>query len=267
MEKEPLLRIFEHLGAYAQEHKVLSEGELKVKIRECVDSLNAAERAELERTLSGNVAEQIFRSITTSTEKISVFSPDLHTRTNYQGEVFYCLPVHGYLAPELEQAFLHWATIRSPLGTVKEVLQEFLERCGYSIQDEPADAGTDHRAVSAVKAKETQHYRLALFVFSSIKFVPQFVDEHPDVLEEKETDEEVVLVVPTEKTPAPFISFIREHEVGTAQIWVVDLAKRTVDPFIGTPSDPDVEQEFANPEQARKAVSVWMRKVPLYVFS
>ncbi|MBN1762597.1 MAG: hypothetical protein JW878_05930 [Methanomicrobia archaeon] len=261
MQKEPLLRIFERLGAYSQEHKVLSEGELTVKIRECVDSLSAAERAELERTLKGDAAPQIFRSIT-STEKISVFSPDLHTRTNYQGEVFYCLPTHGYLAEELEQAFLRWATIRSPLGTVKDVLIEFLRRCSYSIQDEPADAGTDYLAVSAVKAKETQHYRLRLFIFSSIKFVPRFMDEHPDVLEKKETDEEVVMAVPTEKTPAPFISFIREHEVGTAQIWVVDLTKRTVDPLIGTPSDPDVELEFANPEQARRAVSVWMRKVP-----
>jgi hypothetical protein len=261
MKKEPLLRIFERLGAYSQEHKVLSEGELRVKIRECLDSLTDLERAELERTLKGDVEAQIFTSIT-STEKISVFSPDLHTRTNYQGEVFYCLPTHGYLADELEQAFLRWAKIRSPLGIVKDVLTEFMRRCSYSIRDEPADAETDYLAVSAVKEDETRQHRLRLFIFSSIKFVPSFMDEHPDLLEEKETEEEVVMAVPTEKTPAPFISFIREHEVGTAQIWVVDLAKRTVDPLIGTPSDPDVEQEFANPEQARRAVSVWMRKVP-----
>jgi hypothetical protein len=262
MKKEPLLRIFERLGTYSQEHKVLSEGELRLKIRECLDSLSATERAELERTLNGNVEEQIFTSITTSTEKISVFSPDLHTKTNYQGEVFYCLPTHGYLADELEQAFLRWATLRSPLGTVKDVLTEFMGRCSYSIRDEPADAETDSLAVSAVKEDETRQHRLRLFIFSSIKFVPRFMDEHPDLLEKKGTVGEVVLVVPTEKTPAPFISFIREHEVGTAQIWVVDLTKQTVDPLIGTPSDPDVEQEFANPEQARRAVSVWMRKVP-----
>ncbi|HUV02504.1 MAG TPA: hypothetical protein VMW67_03515 [Desulfobacteria bacterium] len=261
MKKEPLLRIFERLGAYSQKHKVLSEGELRLKIRECLDSLTDLEREELERTLNGDVETQIFTSIT-STEKISVFSPDLHTKTNYQGEVFYCLPTHGYLAEELEAAFLRWATIRSPLGTVKDVLTEFMRRCSYSIRDEPADSETDYLAVSAVKEDETRQHRLRLFIFSSIKFVPRFMDEHPDLLEKMQTEEEVVMAVPTEKTPAPFITFIREHEVGTAQIWVVDLTKRTVDPFIGTPSDPDVEQEFANPEQARRAVSVWMRKVP-----
>ena len=263
MKKELLLRIFERLSTYCQEHKVLAEGELKVKIRECVDSLSAPERAELERTLNGNVEEQIFRSITTSTEKISVFSPDLHTKTNYQGEVFYCLPTHGYLAAELEQAFLRWATLRSPVGMVKDVLTEFMRRCSYSMRDEPADAEADYLAVGAVKADELQHYRLRLFIFSSIRFVPRFMDGHPDVFEKKETEEEVVLVVPTEKTPAPFISFIREHhEVGTAQIWVVDLTNRTVDPLIGTPRDPEIESKFENPEQARRAVSVWMRKVP-----
>jgi hypothetical protein len=261
MKKEPLLRIFERIGAYSQGHKVLSEGELRLKIRECLDSLSATERAELERTLNGDVETQIFTSIT-STEKISVFSPDLHTKTNYQGEVFYCLPTHGYLADELEAAFLRWAKIRSPLGMVKEVLTEFMGRCSYSIRDEPADSETDYLAVSAVKEDETRQYRLRLFIFSSIKFVPLFMDEHPDLLDKMGTEEEVVMAMPTEKTPAPFISFIREHEVGTAQIWVVDLTKRTVDPFIGTPNDPDVEQEFANPEQARRAVSVWMRKVP-----
>ena len=262
MQKEPLLRIFERLSMYSQKHKVLSEGELRVRIQEYLDSLSATERAALDRTLEGNAEEQIFTSIT-STEKISVFSPDLHTKTNYQGEIFYCLPTHGYLADELEQAFLRWARIRSPLGTVKDVFTEFMRRCGYSIQDEPADTETDYLAVSAVKEDESRRqHRLRLFIFSSIKFVPSFMDTHPALSERTETEEGTVFVVPTEKTPAPFISFVREHDVGAAQIWIVDPANKKVDPFIGTPNDPDIENKFANPEQARKAVSVWMRKVP-----
>jgi len=240
---------------------VLSEGELAVKIRECLHALSTAEKEELEKELKGNLEAQIFKSITTSTDKISVFSPDLHTRINYQGKVFYCLPTHGYLAEELEEAFLRWAKIRSPLGMVKDVLTDFMERCSYSIRDEPADSETDYLAASAVKEDDTQQHRLRLFIFSSIKFVPRFMDTHPDLSKRTETEEETVLVVPTEKTPSPFISFIREHEAGGVMIWVVDVEERTVNPFIGTPKDAEIEKNFANPEQARRAVSVWMRKM------
>lgn len=261
MRKEPLLRIFERLGVYSQKHKVLSEGELKLRIKECLDSLSATERAELDRTLNGDVETQIFTSIT-STEKISVFSPDLHTKTNYQGEVFYCLPTHGYLADELEQAFLRWARIRSPLSALEVLIAEFLERCSYRVKEEKSSSENVCCELIATKEDGTTHKRLHLFVFPSIKFVPQFMDEHLAAVETSKTAKETVIVVPTEKTPAPFISFVREHDVEAAQIWITDLANKTVDPFIGTPNDPEIENNFANPEQARRAVSVWMRKVP-----
>ena len=260
MKKEPLLKIFERLSAYSQEHKVLSEGELTVKIKECVQSLSAVERAELEQNLKGNTEEQLFKSIT-STEKISVFSPDLHTKTNYQGEVFYCLPTHGYLADELEQAFLRWTRIQSPSSALKSVLTDFMERCNYELKDETEKRENEHCELIATKEDKTNYKSLHLFIFSSIKFVPQFMDEHPDLLEKMGPEEEVVMAVPTEKTPAPFISFVREHEVGGVMIWVVDLAKRTVNPFIGTPNDPEIEKNFASPDGARRAVSVWMRKM------
>ncbi|MGC9444097.1 MAG: hypothetical protein ACP5E9_04090 [Candidatus Methanospirareceae archaeon] len=263
MTQEPLLRIFKHLSNYVREHKVLSEGELKLKIQECLYALTTVERAKLERDIGGNAEAQIFTSIT-STEKLSVFSPDLRTKINYQGEVFYCLPIHGYLATELESAFLRWAKLRSPLGTLQDVLQEFLERCGYVIRSELADAETNYRAIHAEKAEGSLRYKLSLFIFSSIKFVPSFMETYPDLPEEiADAKAEMVMVVPTEKTPAPFISFVREHDVGNAQIWILAVENRVVNPFIGMPTDPKLEKNFANPEQARKAVSTWMRKMLL----
>jgi hypothetical protein len=259
MKKEPLLKIFERLGAYCQEHKVLSDGELSVKIKECINSLTTAERAELEQNLGGNAEAQIFTSIT-SRDKISVFSPDLHTKTNYQGEVFYCLPTHGYLADELENAFLRWARIRSPSSALKDVLTEFLDRCNYAVKEETKGSRNAYCELIAVKNDKTRH-KMHLFVFPSIKFVPRFMATHPELSERKEPEEEKVIVVPTERTPAPFISFVREHDVGSVTIWVVDLHKKTVNPFIGAAKDADIEDHFENPEQARSAVSVWMRKM------
>lgn len=261
MKKEPLLWIFERLSAYCLEHKVLSEGELAVKIRECIQALSDSERAELERTLNGDVEALILKSIT-STEKLSVFSPDLHTKTNYQGEVFYCLPTHGYLAEELEAAFLRWAKLRSPLGALKTVLTEFLARCNYELKDETGNREEERCELKAEKKDSTDRKRLHLFIFSSIKFVPRFVEERHALLDQSEEGEGKAIVVPTEKTPSPFISFVREQEVvGGTMIWVVDLAKRTVNPFIGTPNDAEIENNFASPEQSRRAVSVWMRKM------
>jgi hypothetical protein len=259
MKKEPLLQLFERLSAYCQEHKVLSEGELRLKIKECMNSLSTAEQEELEQNLKGDAEALIFNSIT-SREKISVFSPDLHTKTNYQGEVFYCLPTHGYLADELEQAFLRWARIRSPFSALKNVLTAFLDQCNYAVKEETKGCGNEHYEVIAVKNDKTRH-KMHLFILPSIKFVPRFMEKHPVVVEKSETEEEKVIVVPTEKTPAPFISFVREHDIGGVTIWVVDLQKKTVNPFIGTAKDADIEHHFENPEQARSAVSVWMRKM------
>ncbi len=241
---------------------MLSEGELALKIRDCLQSLSDAEREELEKELKGNLEAVIFKSIT-STDKISVFSPDLHTRINYQGELFYCLPAHRYLNEELEAAFLRWTKLRSPLSALESVITDFMERCNYQLREAASGRENEHCELIAVKKDKTKNGSLHLFIFSSIMFVPQFKEAHHVALEKNETEEKVI-VVPTEKTPAPFISFVREHEVGGVMIWVVDVEKRAVNPFIGSSKDAEIEKNFANPEQARRAVSVWMRKMHFF---
>lgn len=256
-EKKNLLKTFEYLSDYCQEHKVMSEGELALKIRECVNSLSDAGREELERNSGGNLEELIVKSIT-SDEKISVFSPDMRTRINYQGEIFYCLPAHRYMSDELEEAFLRWAKIRSPLSALKSVVKDFMAQSGYQIKNKNEKRENEHLEMMAVKNKN-KNRSIHIFIFPSIKFVPHFVEAA--LLENSEVREEKVIVVPTEKTPAPFISFVREQNIGDAMVWVADVEKKTIDPFIGNPEDEAIENNFANPEQARRAVSVWMRKM------
>lgn len=259
MQKEKLLQIFEDLSVYCQKYKVVSEGELVLKIRECVKSLSDTEIEVLEKRLSGNLEALIFKSIT-SEDKISVFSPDMRTRINYQGEIFYCLPTHRYMSAELEETFLRWAKIRSPLSALRSMITDFMERCNYQVKNEVSGGENGHLELRAVKNGKNKQRSLHLFIFPSIKFVSHFREKNHSLLESSEVGEEKVFVVPTEKTPAPFISFIREHDIGT-MIWVVDVAKRTVNPFIGTPQDTEIENNFEEPEQARRAVSVWMRKM------
>ena len=266
MTYDALLKVFDELAAYLSAYNVISEGELVLKIRESIKSqLTGAERAKLESKLNGTLEDVIFKNIT-STEKVSVFSPDLHTRINYQGEVFYCVPTHRYMSNELEEAFLRWARIRSPPSALKHVVKEFMERCGYQVENTvPKNEHIEMIAVNKYK-NQNKHRSKHIFIFPSIKLVPQFVDEMENSEAEEEqgkgNENENVIVVPTEKTPAPFISFFREQDAGAAMIWVADVEKRTIDPFIGNPGDDDaIEANFANPEQARKAVSVWARKM------
>jgi len=253
------VKIFEALSDYCQEYKVVSEGELALKIRECLESLSAAEREELERKLGGNLKELIFKSITTREEKISVFSPDMHTKVNYQGEVFYCLPTHRYMVEELEEAFLRWAKIRSPLSALRRVVKIFMERCGYQIKNEKRE--NNHLEMIALKDKDKH---IHIFIFPSIKSVPYFIEENQLLSAASEAGEKKVIVVPTEKTPAPFISFVREQDVGDVLIWVADVERSSIDPFIGIHEDEAIENNFANPEQARRAVSIWMKKMHFF---
>lgn len=255
MEKDRLRELFGALTTYFMEKKVVSEGELLLKIHTCVQSLSASEREELARRLRGDVERVIFKSIT-SGEKISVFSPDMHTRINYQGELFYTLPTHRYMTAELEEAFLRWARIRSPLHALKEVVTGFLEACQYQVNE--GKSNTDHLELHALKeGTQTLH----LLLFPSIKFVAPFREMHAGIFTTSEAGKEVVIIVPTEKTPAPFISFLRDQEIGGIHLWVADLEKRTINPLIGEPVELEIEKKFENPLEARRAVSVWMRKL------
>ena len=223
-----LKRVFSELSAFLNERKVVSEGELRLKIRECLSALSDAEMRELEKNLgigrekegargkAGERAEEgteareeavksveeiIFRSITTG-EKISVFSPDCHTKINYQGEIFYCLPTHKFFAEELEQAFLRWSKIRSAASMLSGVVEDFLRRCGYSTRS--LQKNEECEVLEAEKVHGDRRRKLRILILPSIKFVPRF-------LRNSEESENTVIAVPTERTPAPFISFFREH--------------------------------------------------------
>ncbi len=256
--KDILLPVFTRLGDYAAKYGVISEGELRWLIREALKSLTRDDRAELEKRLEGDLEDIIFRSITSRDDKISLFSPDMQTKVNYQGEIFYCLPTHRYMSAELEEAFLRWSALKNPVDTLKDVVIEFMNKAGYHIQEQKSSLLSGYRYIElfAIKSSE-KHIRIA--VLSSIKFVPRLMNDAITTTID-------AIAVPTESTPAPFISFFREYDVGDTVIWVVDVEKRTLDPFIGIAPDDDIEANFANPEKARKAVSVWMKKMSMLDF-
>jgi len=240
--EEELIEVLKRLSVYLSEHKAVSREELLMKIEEEVKPLEE-KREELERFLEGKLEEVIFESIT-GEEKISVFSPDMHVKINYMGEVFYCPPSHRYMPDELEKAFLRLSKIRGFPGNIEGVVKEFLERCGYEVSE--GEEGDIHKEMFAKKGENA----LRICLVSSIRFVPRFLGERD------------VIVVPVEKTPYPFITFVRENQVDDIRemIWVANPEKRTVDPLIGSAEDEEIEKHFFDPICARRAVSLWMMK-------
>ncbi|MCD6202922.1 MAG: hypothetical protein J7I99_00990, partial [Methanophagales archaeon] len=129
--------------------------------------------------------------------------------------------------------------------------------CGQYEREHKREHKYNYIELFAVKSSD-KHLRI--LIMPSIKFVPYLMTGSGDSAVVSDAD---VIVVPTEKTPAPFISFFREHDVGEMMIWVADAERRTLDPFIGIPEDKDIESNFANPDRARRAVSVWMKKMQI----
>ncbi|MFC1944433.1 hypothetical protein ACFLX5_02930 [Chloroflexota bacterium] len=260
MAKSPLAEVLSNLCDYLSEHKVASSEELKVRIAEGVAGLDGAERLRLEEDLGGDLEEEVFKSITEGT-RISVFSPDLHVKLNYLGEMFHCPPSHSYMADELRKAFLRLVRIRSPrvMGAVNEILSGFLEEAGYEVRrGESGVAGVDEE-ILATKGE----YRLCLYLMPSIVLLA-------DCLAELETlaEEEQVFVVPAERTPAPFITFFRENrevvdfvKYEGMLMWVVDYVNGAINPFIGRPGDEAVWRNFRSPEQSLMAAELWMQGV------
>jgi|GEM_PF-614292 len=303
--EDVLKEIFREISAFINERKAVSEDELRMKIGECIASIGDDEREALKKLITDvsggdDIEDVIFRSVTTESGKISVFSPDVRTRINYQGEIFYCLPSHRFFADELEEAFLRASKMRNPPSSLKVIVEEFLTRCGYEVIRKSSigasGAGEDERKtekeaekeavaeeeggvmpapdecveISAVKIrgaeKGEEKEEIRVFIFPSIKFVQRFLKflRYEQALLRYE-QAQLKIVVPTERTPAPFISFFRHHseDIPDISIWVVDIMRRTVNPLCGRENDEEIERNFSNAKQARKAVSMWMRKMPV----
>jgi hypothetical protein len=73
--------------------------------------------------------------------------------------------------------------------------------------------------------------------------------------------EGTVLVVPTEDTPAPFISIYRNQRTKIAEkrfsVIVVNVEDLKISPFLGYPSDKDIVSQFNEPDLAVRIGAIW----------
>ena len=247
LEKVPLQgldALFERLNAHFSRHKAFSEAEIAIIVSVEIAQLSEKERRKLESELGEDLEHALMTSIIV--EPMSAFLPVLNGRKNYLGEVFYHRATHEFLSDELEKAFKRLAIIKglSNAEAIDRVVTDFLHRSGYEVRQETpvkSEPGI-HRMAASRDSK-----LLSVVFLPSILFASACAT---DMVE----DRDYVLVVPTEKTPAPFIDFKRDRadifRSKKVQIWVVNTEKGTVNLFRGRTDDIDIYNNFDIPVQS-----------------
>lgn len=244
-----LNEVFKRLNGYFSKHRVVSEEEIAAAVSEEVDSLDPELRQRLEKELKGDLKAVLTASIVS--EPISVYSPNLTSQRNYLGEKFYHYPTHDFLADELEEAFKRLSRIRSgkALETATGLVRDFLVKSGYTVEVVPSD-DPGHRELEARKKDAP----LTVYLLPSINFVPEYAGK-------LDPARHYVIVVPTEKTPAPFIHFCHDEaeilQGKKVELWVVEPEKKAVNPFIGYTHDDDIYRNFENPKLAALACRMY----------
>ena len=243
--------MFGRLNAVLSRHKAFSQDEISLVVSVEVAKLCDDERQALETALGENLEKALMTSVIV--EPISAYSPVLNGRKNYLGEVFYHRATHQFLSDELEEAFRRQARIKAldNADSVQHVVTAFFLRSGYEVRQEtPSGTELGTRRLTATRNNKS----LSVILLPSIVFAPEYAGD----MAEKE---DRVLVVPTEKTPAPFISFKRDRTSAfqgrNTQIWVVNARKGTVSPFWGRTDDSDIYDNFDSPVDTALATRIF----------
>jgi hypothetical protein len=250
-----LPRVYKEISNYLEKHKAVSGEELMWKIDQEVDKLNDNEKKELEKLLKGDVSRMIFDGITGKI-RLSVFSPDMHVSINYLGDVFYCPPTHKYMPEELGNAFKRLAQMKfdEVSQKIEDTIRNLMTDSGCATSDIQTQIKGVFKSIQTVKDDQ----KLQLLIFPSIVFVSECLKELEEI------PHTYVVAIPSEKTPAPFVNFIREN-IDTIRgnkkmmVWVVNSDQMTVSPFLGKPADKDIWNKFKDPEKSLMASQNWMK--------
>lgn len=250
-----LAKVYGKLSSYLMKYKAVSGEELMWKIGEEVDSLAEDEKKRLEELLDGDVKQMVFDGIIGKV-RLSVFSPDMHVQLNYLGEVFYCPPTHKYMPDELEKAFKRLVNLRFDRVSqgVEDAVRDLTRKSGYEVSEVQSQITGTYKTIKAVKGNS----ELLLFILPSIVFVSDNLEALKGITVEH------VVAVPSENSPAPFVTFIRENMDrirGNTKmmIWVVNPDQKTVSPFLGTPADKEIWNHFTDSEKTLQATQNWIR--------
>jgi hypothetical protein len=209
--------------------------------------LDRKEREELENLVGRPIAPGIFASIMGDNPIFSDL-PRLDSYTLLSDRLFHFSHAKRYSKADFDQAYYRFLSSVPELRTILraslgDLLKEFMAEAGYQLSTE---RGEELRFQAANR-------RARAFVYASISSIDR---EHLAA-----PDEECILLVPSKESLAPFIEFFREEGEGVVerglQVWVANMERGTIDPFVGYTADMDIYRQFNNPRLAETVRTYW----------
>jgi len=234
------------------EREIIARCELLIRTYDIVQSAGLSHEAERELAaqVGPRIASGIFASMM-SKEPLFFNLPALDTYTQMNGRIFHFLHTKKYSRQDFANAssrFLRSVpALRDMLiDCMKHRLKEFMSDAGYDLL---AERGA-HMTFSAEKRKAE------VYAVASIRSLN--IDEY-----RVESGSDCIILVPSSESLEPFVQFFRERgeqsEEKELQIWIMNLEKGTIDPFIGYTTDLDIYNQFDNPRLAEMVRNNWSR--------
>jgi len=235
-----------------REREIIARCELLIRTYDIVRSVNLSpeEEKELAAQIGPRIAPGIFASIM-SKEPVFFNLPVLDTYTQMNGRIFHFLHTKKFSRQDFANAS---SRLLRSVPVLREMLIEcmkyrllqFMSDAGYVLE---AESG-GHMAFSAEKRKAD------VYAAASIRSLN--IDDY-----KVENGADCIILVPSSESLEPFVQFFREKGEQAAekdlQIWIMNLEKGTVDPFIGYTTDLDIYNQFDNPRLAEMVRNNWSR--------
>jgi len=231
--REVVLRVAEKIG-----RNVVTEEEVERVCRRVLLELNLCPH---------ELVDEVKRALLNEPVTLSTFYSD---RFEIGGVRYYA--VHGVKIEkqEIEVAYREYAKSRRFLDSL-ELMERLADKFFY---DYSLREGVVREYIG--RRKYGVFFTLIEDLFEDVRIHARFASRY---------NGEYVVVVPTEETPLPFIKFFKNYsELVNSygiKVWVADVDRESLDPFIGYPRDLKLLSRFRNPELATKVASLWRVKV------
>jgi hypothetical protein len=234
-----------------EEKEIIARCELLIRTYQIVSNakLSEEEHKELTALVGERIAPGIFASMMNK-DPIFFDLPRLDTYTQMNGRIFHFMHTKKYSKQDFDNAASRFLRAIPELRVLllqcmEQRLTEFMTDAGYVLSDRSNQSLTftaDNRTAKA-------------FIATSVKAV------NIDNCRSKPGDDCIVLV-PSSETLEPFVQFFRDWgqaaEDRSLQIWIMNLEKGTIDPFIGYTTDLDIYNQFDNPRLAETVRNYWV---------
>lgn len=200
-----------------------------------------------------NLGEELIGEIVKSYIELPISLHSFHysEKVEIENIAFYHLHTSKPTREAIQKAYSEFLISQKFLrerGKMKSILDDFFK--GYEARK------------SIVREYFKDNYRYAVFI-SLFGDISEDLQAHLNFA--SKYSGEYAIITPSETTPEPFLNFFQQYseqiKSANIKIWVVDVDKASIDPFIGYPRDLKLLKRFKNPKLATHIESLWRTRI------